>query len=77
MLVVIGFGALSACGANLQSVYEGDVRFERCMALDHDGVAARSVRLRCWREWLEQATYAQTRDRISHAERRASELAKD
>jgi len=77
LMALMAFASVSACGANLQSVYEGDVRFERCMALDHDRVEASSARQRCWQNWLGQATYGQTRDRISWAERRVSEFATD
>src|SRR5262245_38890899 len=33
LAVLAGFGAVS-CGASIQAMYESDVRFEHCMALD-------------------------------------------
>lgn len=64
----------AGCGANLQAVYESDVRFEHCMALDLEPTVRDVVRLGCWSEWLEHETYGQTRDRIAHAEGRLEAL---
>jgi len=61
----------ASCGTNMQAVYEGDVRFEHCMALDwRESV----YRRRCWIEWVAFYTYGQTRDRVLHAQRRIQQL---
>lgn len=64
----------TSCGANIQAVYEGDVRFEHCMALDLQPEMRTEVRRDCWREWTAHYTYGQTRDRIVHASQRLDAL---
>ncbi len=59
-------GALS-CGASIQSMYESDVRFEHCMALDARADVDPSQRRACWEEWVSFYTFGQTRDRIEYA----------
>lgn len=67
-------GALGlACGPSFQAVYECDVRFEHCYALDQ-GSASNDVKKECWREWLHAYTYGQSRDRVEYAAQRFSEL---
>lgn len=73
-VVLIGT-TLAGCGANVQAVHDGEVRFERCAALDFEARAPRSERLRCWEEWLEAGPLGQTRERLAYAARRRSELA--
>ena len=73
----IGIAALvfvAGCGANMQAVYEGDVRFEHCMALDLRADARDQLRRECWVEWVAYYTYGQTRDRVAHAELRIQQL---
>ena len=65
---------LAGCGANVQAVYEGDVRFEHCMALDSTADIKPRISRRCWVEWLAFYTYGQTRDRVAHAELRIRQL---
>ncbi|MBW2523370.1 MAG: hypothetical protein JRI23_04320 [Deltaproteobacteria bacterium] len=65
---------LAACGASIQAVYEGDVRFEHCMALDAQPDVKPHIRRACWREWLSFYTYGQTRDRVRHAQMRIRQL---
>lgn len=66
-------GAL-ACGASINAVYEGDVRFEHCMALDeHEGEKS-TIQKSCWDEWVKYYTYGQTRDRVDYARRRQKAL---
>lgn len=65
---------LASCGASIQAVYEGDVRFEHCMALDAQPDVKPAIRRACWREWISFYTYGQTRDRVRHAQRRIHEL---
>jgi hypothetical protein len=68
-------GALMAgCGANQQAVYEGDVRFEHCMALDATPEVKSQIRRACWSEWVAFYTYGQTRDRVVHAQLRVKQL---
>jgi hypothetical protein len=58
----------------VQSIYEGNVRFEHCYRLDLDVNIAPTHRLACWREWLRVYTYGQVRDRIEYARQRAGAL---
>jgi hypothetical protein len=67
-------GLLFGCGASLQSVYEGDVRFEHCMALDAQPSVKPAIRRACWHEWITFYTYGQTRDRLVHAQLRIRQL---
>jgi hypothetical protein len=65
-----------ACGPSFQAVYEGDVRFEHCYALDQ-GPASPDAKKECWRGWLHDYTYGQSRDRVEYAGLRFSELSLD
>ena len=66
--VAVGLAVVAslACGPSFQAVYEGDVRFEHCYALDQspahvdaqEGVLA---------GWLHDYTYGQSRDRVEYA----------
>jgi hypothetical protein len=70
-------GALAGapgCGPSVQSIYEGNVRFEHCHRLDLDPGIAPTHRHACWREWLRLYTYGQVRDRIEHARARVRSL---
>jgi hypothetical protein len=71
--MALGAGALS-CGASIQALYEGDVRFEHCMALDARPDVKPTIRRTCWEEWVEFYTFGQTRDRIDHARLRQQQL---
>jgi hypothetical protein len=73
--LVGAFGAVS-CGPSFQAVYECDVRFEHCYALDQ-GSAPVELKKQCWREWLHGYTYGQSGDRIEYAAARFSELSLD
>src|SRR5450432_12530 len=64
-----------ACGPSVQSIYEGNVRFEHCYRLDLEVDAAPTHREACWKEWLGMYTYGQPRDRIEYARRRARAFA--
>jgi hypothetical protein len=72
MAAIVALGALS-CGPSFQAVYEGDVRFEHCYALDQ-GPASPEARKVCWRDWLHGYTYGQSRDRVEYAAARFSQL---
>jgi hypothetical protein len=69
-------GVSTGCGPSFQAVYESDVRFEHCYALDL-GAAAPDVMKECWRGWLHGYTYGQSRDRVEYAATRVSELSLD
>jgi hypothetical protein len=74
-LLAVGSGVgVAACGASIQAVYEGDVRFEHCMALDGQPDVKLHIRRACWREWISFYTYGQTRDRVRHAQKRIRQL---
>jgi hypothetical protein len=65
--------AAVACGPSFQAVYECDVRFEHCYALD-ESPAAPGSKQECWRGWLRSYTYGQSRDRVEYAATRFSQL---
>jgi hypothetical protein len=69
-------GGSTACGPSFQAVYECDVRFEHCYALDM-GAAPPDAMKECWRGWLHGYTYGQSRDRVEYAATRVSELSLD
>ena len=77
VLVVLGPCAalLASCGPSVQTIYEGNVRFEHCYRLDIDPHIAPTHREACWKEWQQTYTYGQTRDRVEYAERRIRALA--
>ena len=60
----------SSCGPSVQSIYEGDVRFEHCYRLDLELDVAMTHRQACWTTWLDRYTYGQSRDRLEYARRR-------
>lgn len=70
---LLGLSVVS-CGASLQAVYEGDVRFEHCMALDARPDVKPTIRRTCWDEWRKFYTFGQTRDRIEYAALRDRQL---
>lgn len=65
---------LAGCGASMEAVYEADVRFEHCMALDARPDVKPAMRRACWAEWVAFYTYGQTRDRLDHARQRIEQL---
>jgi hypothetical protein len=71
----LGSAAALSCGASIQAVYEGDIRFEHCMALDSRPDVKPTLRRACWEEWVNFYTYGQTRDRIDYAHHRQTQLA--
>ncbi len=70
----IAAGSMCACGASLRGLYESDVRFEHCMALDARADVKPTIRRACWDEWLSFYTFGQTRDRIDYAQIRQRQL---
>jgi hypothetical protein len=76
LLLLTTLAAASACGASLNAVYEGDVRFEHCMALDSRTDVKPTIRRACWEEWVRFYTFGQTRDRVEYATLRQKQLSK-
>lgn len=68
----VGGALASGCGASVSSIYEGDVRFEHCMALDARPAVTAPQRRQCWIEWVRYYTYGQTQDRVEYAVAHAS-----
>lgn len=68
LLVALALSA--ACGPSVQSIHEGNVRFEHCYRLDLEPEVASSHRRACWTNWTERYTYGQSRDRLEYANRR-------
>ena len=68
--------AVTACGASINALYEGDVRFEHCMALDSRPDVKPTLRKACWEEWVQFYTFGQTRDRVEYATLRQKQLGK-
>jgi len=64
----------ASCGASINAVYEGDVRFEHCMALDTQKQVKPTIRKACWDEWTKFYTFGQTRDRVEYAKLRMKQL---
>lgn len=64
----------TSCGASINAVYEADVRFERCMALDSRPDVKPTLRRECWDGWVQYYTFGQTRDRVDYAKRRRRQL---
>jgi hypothetical protein len=59
--------AVASCGPSFQAVYEGDVRFEHCYAVDETVNTTMKEKADCWRDWMKSYTYGQTRDRVEYA----------
>jgi hypothetical protein len=68
--------AVVACGPSFQAVYECDVHFEHCYALDDRPVSQDDAKKECWRAWLRGYTYGQSRDRVEYAKTRVGLLEK-
>lgn len=64
-LLFLGFSA--ACAPSYQAVYEGNVRFEHCYALEENPQKSLPEKSMCWRDWSEHYTFGQTRDRVQYA----------
>lgn len=59
--------ALAGCGPGFQAIYDGNVRFEHCYALEENAQVPMGEKASCWRDWSEHYTYGQTRDRVHYA----------
>lgn len=73
---LVGAVTVAGCGPSFQAVYECDVRFEHCYAVDLGGGSV-DAKKDCWREWLHDYTYGQSSDRVEYAATRFSELSLD
>ena len=60
----------AACGPSVQTIYEGNVRFEHCYRLDLDLEIVPTHRRHCWEQWLENYRFGQPKDRVDYARRR-------
>jgi hypothetical protein len=65
--------ALVACGPSFQAIYDSDVHFEHCYALDETSTPQPSKK-ECWSQWLRSYTYGQSRDRVDFAASRVAAL---
>ena len=75
IVALLTLAVAGACGPSVQSIYEGNVRFEHCYRLDLEVDTAPTHREACWKEWLSLYTYGQPHDRIEYARRRAHAFA--
>jgi hypothetical protein len=71
---LVGAALAPGCGASIRGLYESDVRFEHCIALDARPDVKPTVQRACWDEWISFYTFGQTRDRIDYARHRRKEL---
>jgi len=62
--------AAAACGPSFQTIYENGARFEHCYALDDSGNASLNKKAECWKDWKQNHTFGQTRDRVEYAQSR-------
>lgn len=76
VVAALAAGGVIACGPSFQAVYESDVHFEHCYALDEKSVSE-DLKKDCWREWLRGYTYGQSNDRVEYAATRFSQLSLD
>jgi hypothetical protein len=67
LAVLVAVALAIACGPSFQAVYEGDVQFEHCYAIDESSSAPMKEKAECWRDWTRNYTYGQTRDRVEYA----------
>jgi hypothetical protein len=68
--------SIVSCGPSFQAVYECDIRFEHCYAVDMTDEAVDAKRA-CWRDWVAGYTYGESRDRVEHARSRIAALSAD
>jgi hypothetical protein len=72
--VVCAMPVATSCGTSIRGMYESDVRFEHCMALDAASGVKPTIQRGCWEEWVSFYTFGQTRDRIDYARERKRQL---
>jgi hypothetical protein len=76
LAVVLAGLAVQACGPSFQALYEGEVHFEHCYAMDQKAGPV-DEKKECWRDWLRGYTYGQSNDRVEYAATRFSLLSLD
>jgi hypothetical protein len=74
LAALLAVASMLSCGASIRGIYESDVRFEHCMALDARSDVKPTLRRACWDEWTRFYTFGQTRDRIDYAHLREKQL---
>lgn len=74
MLVLAVGGLLVGCGPSLQTLYEGEARFEHCYALDLTPTASHDDQEACWKVWRERYAERESRDRAHYASARYKQL---
>jgi hypothetical protein len=74
VLLGLVVGCLASCGPSVQTIYEGNLRFEHCYRLDLDARTATGHRHVCWQRWLDTYSFGQARDRIEYARRRVRSI---
>lgn len=72
-VMLLPFGG---CGSSYQAMYESELRFEHCYALDESASASLQDKGQCWRDWTQHYAPAQTRDRVEYANARSKALAR-
>ncbi len=70
VLVFVLGAFLLACGPSLQTLYEGEARFEHCYALDLTPTATHDDQEACWKVWRERYAERESRDRARYASAR-------
>lgn len=76
---VIALGSMVAalaCGPSYQTVYEADVTFEHCYALDDRADAPLAGKRDCWQTWRRRFAAGQSRDKMEYAAARAEALSR-
>lgn len=74
-MVVLALGVVVVgCGPSLQTLYEGEARFEHCYALDLTPTATHDDQEACWKVWRERYAERESRDRARYASARYKEL---
>ena len=68
--------ATTACGPSYQSVYEADVTFEHCYAIDDRADAPLAQKRDCWQTWRSRYAVGQSRDKLEYALARAEALSR-
>ncbi len=68
--------AITACGPSYQAVYEADVTFEHCYAMDDRADAPLPVKRDCWQIWRTRYAVGQSRDKLEYAAARAEALSR-
>jgi hypothetical protein len=76
LLTLAAAFATTACGPSYQSVYEADVTFEHCYAMDDRADAPLATKRDCWQIWRTRYAIGQSRDKLEYAAARAEALSR-